>query len=111
MPISTTQIAKDLDIHGSYNTALRNSTVGTVFGNYPDNQVARTRGRLHFGKRIMLQVIINDAPAEIATVMELLPQIEAHSNVSFGDFLHRKEAVVITGHQNRLAMSHLALQE
>ncbi len=79
----------DLDLHGPYNTALRNSTVGTVFGAYPDNQTTQSRGSLHFGKRILLRVTINDAPAEIATVMELLPQIAEHSKITFGDFLHR----------------------
>ncbi len=79
----------DRDLHGPYNTALQDSTVGTVFGRYPDNRVARIRGSLHFGKRIMLQVTINDAPAEIATVVELLPQIETHNKISVGDFLYR----------------------
>lgn len=103
----------DRSIHGPYNPALRSARVGDLIGEYPEYEASHARGSLHLGTRITMLIEINGAPADIETVMALLPQIEKHNDIKVGAFLHqnRSNGIVYFSHPDypwRFAWSGLA---
>lgn len=103
----------DRNIHGQYNPALSSSRVGDLIGSYPEYEESHARGSLHLGSRITMLIEVNGAPAEIQTVMALLPQIEKHNKIKVGDFLYqdRSNGIVYFSHPDypwRFAWSGLS---
>lgn len=90
----------DGNIHGDYTPKLHSSKVGYVSCEYPEYNERHARGSLHLGMRITVLVEINSAPADIRTVMDLLPLIEKHYRINAGTFLNtdKRNGIIYYSH-------------